>query len=77
MTGFRKGNPPTDGRYFVLIQWKEGCNIEDYDYTLDVLYFINGSWYEFANGNDDMPCTTIDGGIDYNILGWREVEASK
>ena len=75
--GFMKGTPSEDGRYFVLIRWGEGCNVEGYDYTLDVLYFINGSWYEFAEGNDGMPCTAIDGGTDYEILGWRGIEEKR
>ena len=72
MTGFRKGTPPTEGRHMVLIQWRKGCNVHDFDYTLDLLYFINGSWYKFEDGADGMPCTTIDGGTDYTIVGWYD-----
>ena len=73
MTGFYKGKPITDGRYAVIIRWKKGCNIDGYDYTTDVMDFICGSWYEFSQGEDGQIVTTIDGGIDYKIIGWREI----
>lgn len=72
MTGFNKGNPPKDGRYVALIKWHEGCNIDDFEYCIDCLYFINGTWYEFYDGGQ-----TIDGGLDYDILGWREQYTGK
>lgn len=66
MAGFRKGNPPIDGIYWVLIQWNEGCNVRDEnDISILALHYINGTWYDFSDGGQ-----VIDGGGDYEILGY-------
>lgn len=72
MKGFKRIDPPEDGEYLALIKWHDGYNTDDdCDYSIRKLTFINGTWYDF----DEDACAC--GFIDFDILGYQELEASE